>query len=146
MQECHLKMLEMTDGIVAARFESFLGLRHGPQVFVNEDCAVVAALSSESRARNYELDMLEELGRKEQGCATMVICGQSDRRIDRLSASVVELFPEGEPVQDVHRVMIDVMVGQILGLFKSIRLGLKPDSPSRAGTIHRVVEGVKIYL
>jgi len=47
MQECQLKMLEMSDGQVATRFDSFLGLRHGPQVFVDESCIVVAALAHE---------------------------------------------------------------------------------------------------
>jgi tagatose-6-phosphate ketose/aldose isomerase len=38
-----------------------------------------------------------------------------------------------------------VIAGQLLGLFRSLEEGLKPDSPSEAGIIHRVVEGVKVY-
>ena len=34
---------------------------------------------------------------------------------------------------------------QILGFFKSLQLGLKPDAPSATGAITRVVEGVQIY-
>jgi hypothetical protein len=37
------------------------------------------------------------------------------------------------------------MPAQILGFFKSIYLGLKPDTPSESGTITRVVQGVNIY-
>jgi tagatose-6-phosphate ketose/aldose isomerase len=33
----------------------------------------------------------------------------------------------------------------MLGLFKSLALGLKPDNPSVSGAISRVVEGVVIY-
>ena len=46
MQEARLKMQEMTAGRVVAAFDSFLGLRHGPQVFVNGECVVFASLSS----------------------------------------------------------------------------------------------------
>ena len=38
-----------------------------------------------------------------------------------------------------------VLPGQILGFYKSLNLGLKPDAPSVSGTIARVVEGVTIY-
>jgi len=41
--------------------------------------------------------------------------------------------------------MTDVAVGQILGTFKSMDLGLKPDCPSASGVINRVVQGVTIY-
>jgi tagatose-6-phosphate ketose/aldose isomerase len=40
---------------------------------------------------------------------------------------------------------VDVIVGQLLGLFFSIRNGLTPDSPSPSGVISRVVSHVKIY-
>jgi tagatose-6-phosphate ketose/aldose isomerase len=38
-----------------------------------------------------------------------------------------------------------VLPAQMLGFFKSLDLGLKPDTPSESGTITRVVEGVEIY-
>ena len=37
------------------------------------------------------------------------------------------------------------MVGQIMGYYKSLQLGLNPDNPSISGAISRVVQGVKIY-
>jgi len=91
MQECQLKMQEMTDGQVAARFESFLGLRHGPQVFVNDTCVVVASLSSDESVRRYEMDMLKEIKQKEQGLAVLIICGQADAEVQGITDSVIEL-------------------------------------------------------
>ena len=145
MQEIALKMQEMTDGAVACRFDSFLGLRHGPQVFVKPDCVVVAALASDPSVRRYELDLLRELRRKAQGCGTLVICDRATDELGRLADVVIELFPRGNPIPDDCRVLTDVVAGQMLALFKSLHLGLKPDSPSPGGIINRVVQGVTIY-
>lgn len=145
MQENQLKMQEMTDGQVAARFESFLGLRHGPQVFVDDSCVVVAGLASNPPVRRYEMDMLKELRRKEQGMGILVVCDRADSELKEITEYIVELFPGGQKMDDQFRIMTDVAVGQILGTFKSMSLGLKPDCPSAAGVINRVVQGVTIY-
>lgn len=145
MQECHLKMLEMTEGRVASRFDSFLGVRHGPQVFINRNCAVIAALSSNPRIRPYELDLLKSLKRQRQGCGTLVICDRATWEIRALASHLVELYPDGKPVPDFYRIMTDVMAGQMVALFKCLALGLKPDAPCTTGAIHRVVQGVTIY-
>lgn len=39
----------------------------------------------------------------------------------------------------------DVMFAQYLGLFSSLKVGLKPDCPSPSGVISRVVSHVAIY-
>jgi hypothetical protein len=46
---------------------------------------------------------------------------------------------------DERRHPVDVMFGLLLGLFASLRQGLKPDAPSPNGAISRVVSEVKIY-
>jgi tagatose-6-phosphate ketose/aldose isomerase len=38
-----------------------------------------------------------------------------------------------------------VLIGQLIGFYKSLSLGLDPDNPSVSGNIARVVEGVTIY-
>lgn len=143
--ECQLKMLEMSDGQVSTRSESYLGLRHGPQVFVDDRCVVVALLSSNEDARRYEIDMLQELKAKNQGCGTLVVCDRAHGDVRGCATHVVELWPEGQPVDDDHRIMTDVVAGQLLATFKCLELGLKPDSPSATGVINRVVQGVVIY-
>jgi tagatose-6-phosphate ketose/aldose isomerase len=145
MHEARLKMQEMTAGRVAATFDSFLGLRHGPQVFVNDACVVVAALSSSPTVRRYELDLLRELKEKKQGTGTLVICGRSDGEVREAATAVIELFPTREPLPDDCRVFTDIVACQILATFKSISLGLSPDNPSPDGIIHRVVEGISIH-
>ena len=145
MQEGRLKMQEMTAGRVAAAYDSFLGLRHGPQVFVNTECVVVASLSSHPKVRRYEMDLLRELKMKKQGCGTLVICGRADREVREVSSDVIELSPFEEPLEDDYRPLTDVVVCQILATFKSIGLGLSPDNPSPEGIINRVVQGITIY-
>jgi len=46
---------------------------------------------------------------------------------------------------DHYRPVLDVMFGQLLGLFASLRCGLKPDQPSPNGAITRVVQPIKLY-
>jgi len=145
MQECHLKLQEMTEGRVVCTFNSFVGLRHGPQVFVNSECLVVAALSTDPYVRGYELDMLRELKAKKQGAGTLAIVDRTIPDLKELADEVIELAPLGPFIADEYRVMTDVMVGQILGTFKCMSLGLRPDNPSVSGTINRVVQGVNIY-
>jgi tagatose-6-phosphate ketose/aldose isomerase len=144
-QEARLKMQEMTAGRVASAFDSFLGLRHGPQVFVNGECVVVASLSSNPSVRRYERDLLQELRNKQQGIGTLVICGRAEREIRELSSAVIELYPAEEPLDDDYRVLTDIVACQILAVFKSVELGLSPDNPSPDGIINRVVEGITVY-
>ena len=138
-------MQEMTGGRIASIHDTYLGLRHGPQLFVNNDCIVVASLSSETRSRRYELDLLRELKSKRQGCGTLVICGRVDAEIAGVCDEVIDLFPKGEPLADDFRVLTDVIACQMLAAFKSLGLGLSPDNPSPDGIINKVVKGVTIY-
>jgi tagatose-6-phosphate ketose/aldose isomerase len=47
-------------------------------------------------------------------------------------------------VPDAYRPPVDIIFGQLLGLFTSLANDMLPDSPS-AGAIGRVVSHVKIY-
>ncbi|MGL4389135.1 MAG: SIS domain-containing protein, partial [Brevinema sp.] len=140
LTEAHLKILEMTDGQVVTRIDSFLGLRHGPQVFVTPNTIVVAILSSDPYIRQYEIDMLKELKAKSQGFAYIVI-GHNPNQVS---------FPNmitcpTEKLDDFFQLFPAIAICQMIGFFKSLHLGLSPDAPSASGTINRVVQGVNIY-
>ncbi len=145
MEESRLKVLEMTSGRVAANVNTFLGLRHGPQVFINSECGVVAALSTDNYRRRYEIDLLRELRAKNQGSDMLIICDRTDPEIDALGGRVVALAKPNQSISNELRVLTDVVVGQLIGLFKSLECSLKPDNPSESGIINRVVSGVHIY-
>ena len=63
---------------------------------------------------------------------------------DSLDCVVAATNP-GELQKNEYACIPYVLVGQLLGYFKSENLGLNPDEPSVSGNISRVVEGVKIY-
>jgi tagatose-6-phosphate ketose/aldose isomerase len=56
----------------------------------------------------------------------------------------MEMIP-GIQIQTEYDVILYVLIGQMLGILKSMILDLNPDNPSVNGKISRVVEGVTIY-
>jgi len=142
--ECALKVVELSAGKVTTLAETPLGLRHGPMSSVDGQTVFVAFLSSEPRRRGYELDLLREIDRKRLGRVRAVVTVQG---IDDLSPLVDYCLPLDCPADfpDQYRPVLDVMFGQLVGLFASMRSGLKPDQPSPSGTITRVVQPIKLY-
>lgn len=138
--ESALKVLELTAGKVRTMSESALGLRHGPMAALNQKTLFVAFLSSDERVRRYELDLLEEIGTKRLVRTRVAVSGDPVK--DGLAEFVLNV--EGG-IADDYRPPLDVIFGQLLGLFFSMRRGLLPDCPSPSGAISRVVQNVKIY-
>jgi tagatose-6-phosphate ketose/aldose isomerase len=144
--ESHLKLQEMTAGRVMCAWDTFAGLRHGPEAVVHSGTLVVAFLSADGFTRAYELDLLRELRAKRIGRAVVAICQRMVPGLEEITDTVIECAPgEETPVPDALAPPAYVIAGQLLGLFTSLHLGLSPDDPSPSGVIHRVVEGVKVY-
>src|SRR6185503_2616017 len=127
-------------GRVIGLTESYLGLRHGPLSAIDRDTLVVGFLSADHRRRAFELDLLGE------------ICDK------RLTEKFLAVSPSGpnsfgetldfglpEDVSDFYLPPLCVLAGQLLGLFASLREGLRPDEPSPHGAISRVVSHVTIH-
>lgn len=146
-RESELKMLEMTAGKVWPRSDSYLGIRHGPLSALDAETLVVGFLSSDHRRQAYELDLLEEMRQKKLGKKRLVVAPESSSQIESVAHHVISFSSLGLPaaVPDEYRPPADVMVGQLLGLFFSLRHGLKPDHPSPGGVINRVVSRVRIH-
>ncbi|MGC2160820.1 MAG: SIS domain-containing protein [Silvibacterium sp.] len=143
-EESALKVLELNAGRIHTIAQSTLGLRHGPLSSLDADTLVVAYLSGDEPRAQYEIDLLEELREKQLGSRMVVVTPAQDSRLTALTPNVLSLeAPKGFP--DACRPPVDVIVGQLLGLFFAIRNGLTPDSPSPSGAISRVVSHVKIY-
>lgn len=142
--ECALKVVELSAGKVTTLAETPLGLRHGPMSSVDGQTLFVAFLSGDFRRRGYELDLLREIDRKRLGRIRLAVTAGDGAEVSEL---VDYRLPLNCPVDfpDHYRPVLDVMLGQLLGLFASLRCGLKPDQPSPTGAITRVVEPIKLY-
>ena len=142
-RESALKVLELTAGRVYTFYDSYLGLRHGPLSAVDGSTLVVAYISGDERRRSYELDLLEELKEKRLPGRTVAVCPFLTDRVPAVSDDAISL--DVEDVPDDYRPIIDVIFAQLLGLFASVHLGVRPDTPSPNGAISRVVRPIKIY-
>jgi tagatose-6-phosphate ketose/aldose isomerase len=144
--ESHLKLQELTSGAVMCAYDTFPGLRHGPEAVIDKNTVVVAFLSRDPYVQRYELDLLGELKEKGLGKATLLSCAAATGDIRDLSDYQVQYDPGLScDLPDILTPPVHVIMGQLLGLFKSVQLGFKPDAPSESGVIHRVVKGVKVY-
>jgi tagatose-6-phosphate ketose/aldose isomerase len=142
--ESALKLLELTAGRVLTMSQSTLGLRHGPMAALNAETLFVSLLSSDARRQKYETDLLCEVSQKKLARTVVAISGNQESDLADCAAHV--LIPEGgSSIPDLYRPPLDVIFGQLLGLFGSLHAGLKPDTPSPTGAISRVVQNVGAY-
>ena len=142
--ESSLKVVELSAGKVTTLAETPLGLRHGPMSSVDGQTVFVAFLSNEVRRRGYELDLLREIDRKKLGRVRAVVTAGDGRDVSQLVDYCLPLEGPSD-LPDQYRPVLDVMLGQLIGLFASMRCGLKPDQPSPNGAITRVVQPIKLY-
>jgi tagatose-6-phosphate ketose/aldose isomerase len=139
-REASLKVLEMTDGAVVSMPETFVGVRHGPMTFLQENELVLCLLSSDMHLRRYEEDLLFELRAKKLGRIVAVVTAPLDRT---LADHVVEA--NASELTDALRGPFEIVFPQLLAYHLSLRLGLNPDVASPRGVINRVVQGVRVH-
>jgi tagatose-6-phosphate ketose/aldose isomerase len=139
-KEASLKVLEMTAGRFSVLAESYLGLRHGPMVFVTQDTLVLCLLSSDAQRRAYELDLIGELRAKQIGFLVGIA------EIELGEAHFDAVIPAVAPhLPDALRTPFEIVAAQLLGYSVSVLAGFNPDNPSPDGIINRVVQGVTIH-
>ena len=142
--ESGLKVIELTGGRVVGLTESFLGLRHGPLSAIDRDTLVVGFLSADHRRRAFELDLLQEICDKKLTEKCLVVTPVSlTNGLDSFENKLSLDLPE--EISDLYLPPLFVLVGQLLGLFASLREGLRPDEPSPHGAITRVVSHVTMH-
>jgi tagatose-6-phosphate ketose/aldose isomerase len=143
-REAALKMSEMTAGRVTTLCETYLGLRHGPMSYVHKDTLIVCFFSSDPTVRAYEADLLRELDQKELGLLKVIVGEDVPKELVRANDVVIEC-PGLRELGDQNAPIIDAVVGQLLGFFRCLDEGLRPDSPSEDGIINRVVQSFTLH-
>jgi len=93
--------------------------------------------------RAYELDLIQELCRKNLGLRKMIVGEEVPTEIGLPEDYVVDCGKSG--LGDANLPILDVLVGQLLAFFRCLSLGLRPDTPSRQDIISRVVGDFAIY-
>jgi tagatose-6-phosphate ketose/aldose isomerase len=141
--ESHLKLQELTDGKVICKNDSFLGFRHGPKAVIDQTTLVFFLFSNNPYVAQYEYDLAESIGKDNKA---MFIAGlmETDIKYEGFDKMFVLSGFENRIHEDFLPV-VSIIPAQMLGFFKSIQMGLSPDSPSVSGAISRVVKGVTIY-
>jgi len=143
-RESHLKVQELTDGNIICAYDSFLGFRHGPRAVANNVTVIAYLLSNNFHAKKYELDLIRSVNSISKGHKSIAIGNGYDPKEFNFDLPIV--FPKDiSDIPEEFLPVIFILPAQIIGFFKSMSLGLSPDSPSNSGSITRVVKGVTIY-
>lgn len=142
-QESALKMLELTAGNVATMHDTPLGFRHGPKSIINDQSLVVTYLSNEEYARKYELDLVREMSGQRKGNKLLIV----GANLTDEERSLVDFAIENGngKLANCLQGLNDIIVAQILALYKALSYNITPDNPCPSGEVNRVVKGVIVH-
>jgi len=140
--ESHLKLQELTDGNIICKTDSFLGFRHGPKAVIDSTTLVVYLFSNQPYVQKYENDFVNSM---KTGKKALCELGIMETKNHSLKLDREIILSDKNLLEEEFLAVCNVIPAQMLGFFKSCRLGLRPDSPSESGAISRVVKGVTIY-
>lgn len=148
-RESHLKLLELSDGKVICNHDSFLGFRHGPKAVIDQSTLIVYLFSNNPYVSQYECDLVKDINKGEKGMFSIGIFETEvefqKHPVYRLIDLPIILSKSEHNLKEEFLPVAHVLVAQILGFYKALNLGLKPDAPSINNMITRVVQGVNIY-
>jgi len=141
--ESQLKLQELTDGNIICKNDSFLGFRHGPKAVTNEKTLMVFIISNDPYVQQYEKDLILSMKKGKKPLKTIAVF---ESPVNDLNFDLgIRLSETGNHLDQELLTICNILPGQLLGFYKSLALGLRPDSPSKSGAISRVVENVIIY-
>ncbi|WP_108423638.1 SIS domain-containing protein [Flagellimonas amoyensis] len=143
-RESQLKVTELSNGQVIGKYDSFLGLRHGPKAVIDGSTLVVYLFSTDDYVNKYEYDLVRSINDQKEKMAEIGVA-EVLKSPDEITLDLTIEVANSIAIPEEYFAVCAVLPGQLLGLYKSINLGLSPDSPSVNKSINRVVQGVKIY-
>jgi len=141
--ESSLKLQELTDGRIICKNDTFLGLRHGPRAVIDETTLLMFIFSGSPYVLRYEIDLVASM---RKGNKPLFTIGLSEKNVEGCEFDLsIRMSENPHTLEDEFLSVCNILPGQLLAFYKSLSLGLKPDSPSVSGAITRVVENVTIY-
>ncbi len=143
-RESQLKVQELSDGEVVCKYDSFLGLRHGPKAVIKGATLVVYLFSNDDFVNKYEYDLVRSINKQKEKLYEIGI-GEIIKFKDEIALDLSIEVADANHIPEEFFAVCAILPGQLLALYKSINLGLSPDSPSVNKSINRVVQGVNIY-
>ena len=143
-QESALKMLELTAGQVATMYDSPLGFRHGPKSIIDDTTLTVVYLSDDAYKRQYEVDLIKEMGPQRKGNKIAVVMNTPCEGLDEL-VDYQLVMDCGKAAENVFLGFEYIAFAQTLAALKSLSLDITPDNPCPTGEVNRVVKGVTLY-
>ena len=143
-QESALKMCELTAGSIMTTFDTTMGFRHGPKSVVCPGSLEVIYLSDDPYTRQYDIDIVKEMSKERDGNKLLVVSAYEDEEAKKLADYYI-CFGNKEKHNNVFLGLEYINVAQCIALLKSIKCGVKPDTPCPSGKVNRVVAGVNIY-
>lgn len=143
-RESQLKVQELTDGQVICIYDSFLGLRHGPKAVIKESTLIVYLFSSDQHVNKYEYDLVRSINAQKEKLYEIGV-GEKLKYKEEITLDLSIEVSDSNNIPEEYFAVCAVLPAQLIGFYKSINLGLAPDSPSLNKSINRVVQGVNIY-
>ena len=143
-QESALKMLELTAGQVATMYDSPLGFRHGPKSIIDDTTLTVVYLSDDAYKRQYEVDLIKEMGPQRKGNKIAVVMNTPCVGLGEL-VDYQLVMDCGKATENVFLGFEYIAFAQTLAALKSLSLNITPDNPCPTGEVNRVVKGVTLY-
>lgn len=142
-RESHLKLQELTDGKIICKHDTFLGFRHGPKAVIDDKTLITYLFSNNNYSQKYEIDLVTSVNTGRSGIYRV---GIMEKELSNISLDTKIIFSNGSESLDEEFLSVPlILFAQLLGFFKSLKLGLKPDNPSEEGVITRVVQDVNLY-
>lgn len=142
-QEMALKNLELTSGKVVTVCESVLGFRHGPKSIINDNTLVIIMNSIDEHTNLYDMDLINEIHNDLGNHKLCVMSYKNNIKLKGLCNNYINI--DGQDIPEIYTVFNYMLLGQMFGLFSSLKLGISPDNPRPDGTVNRVVKGVTIH-
>lgn len=143
-QESALKCCELTAGAVMTTFDTTMGFRHGPKSVICPGSFDIIYLSDDPYTRQYDVDIVKEMSPERNGNKLLVVSSYDDPEVAKLADYFIS-FDNKNRYNNVFLGLEYINVAQIIAVLKSIKMGVKPDTPCPSGTVNRVVKGVIIY-